>query len=92
MRWILWLYCGVLAGMSAVTFGVFAWDKRCARQGRRRVRERTLVLLCVLLGAAGGMAGMRICHHKTRKPPFPYLVPMLCIAQGALLWALAAFC
>ena len=92
MRWILNLCCIALVGMSAVTFCVFAWDKRCAGRGKRRVPERTLLLLCALLSAAGGLAGMRLCHHKTKKAPFPYVVPLLCIVQGALILALAAFC
>ena len=92
MRWILNLCVCVLAGMSVLTFCVFAWDKRCAERGKRRVPEKTLLLLCALLGAPGGLAGMRICRHKTKKAPFPYVVPLLCLAQGALIWALAAFC
>lgn len=92
MRWILNLCAAAVAVMSAAAFLAFAWDKRCAVRGKRRVPEKTLLALCTLFGAAGGMIAMRVCHHKTKKPPFPFAVPLLCIAQGALILALAAFC
>lgn len=91
MHRILPAYLIVLAVMSVVTFAAFAWDKRCARRGAWRMPEKTLLTLCALCGAPGGMAAMRLCRHKTKKPPFPLVVPLLCIAQGALLLVLTAF-
>jgi uncharacterized membrane protein YsdA (DUF1294 family) len=79
------------AVMSAAAFLLFAWDKRSALRGRRRVRERTLLRLCLLGGAPGGLAAMHLCRHKTRKAPFPWAVPLLCLAQLALVLTAAAF-
>ena len=92
MQTILYIYLGVLSIMSLIAFFVFGYDKRCAQRGRRRISEKTLLMLCTLLGAPGGMAGMRIWHHKTQKSPFPYVVPLLCILQGALVLFFVSFC
>lgn len=69
---------------------VFAFDKRRARLDRRRVPERTLMLLAAAFGAAGALAGMRLARHKTRKPLFAFGVPALLAAQlGLVAYALA---
>lgn len=75
--------------MSIFTFCLFGIDKRRARRGMWRVPERTLLAACALLGAAGGLTGMRAFRHKTRKPRFRYGVPALLALQVALLAALA---
>lgn len=92
MRIILNVYLAAMAVMSVTAFFVFGYDKRCAQRERRRVSEKTLLLLCAFFGAPGGMAGMRVWHHKTKKAPFPFVVPLLCIIQGALILVFASFC
>ena len=92
MQIILFIYLGALVIMSLITFFVFGYDKRCAQLSRRRISEKTLLTLCVLLGAPGGMTGMRLWHHKTQKRPFPYVVPLLCILEGALILVFVSFC
>lgn len=52
--------------MSAALFLLMGADKRLARRGGRRVPERTLFLLALLLGAPGGLLGMYVFRHKTR--------------------------
>lgn len=59
-----------VAGASLVAFVLFAFDKRRAVRGGRRVPERTLLLWTFLLGAPGAYAGSRLFHHKTRKRSF----------------------
>jgi len=56
--------------LSATTLLVYGWDKRAARIGGRRVRERTLHLLALAGGFPGALAGQRLFHHKRRKPGF----------------------
>ena len=68
-------------------------DKRRAVRGRWRVPERTLLTVCALFGAAGGLMGMKLFRHKTQKPRFRFGVPLMLIAQLALAgaaWAHAA--
>ena len=73
-----------VAVMSVISFFIFGVDKRRAGLGLWRVRERTL-LLCALLGAPGALIGMRVFRHKTRKPLFRVLVPLMLALDVALL-------
>jgi uncharacterized membrane protein YsdA (DUF1294 family) len=63
------------AVMGLVTFGAFGLDKARAKDGARRVPERTLLLLSLGFGVVGGALGMRVFRHKTRKASF--FVPMV---------------
>lgn len=67
--------------INIMTFCLFGEDKRCARQKKRRIPERTLFLLTFLGGAGGAFAGMHIFHHKTRKLKFCLGVPVILVLQ-----------
>lgn len=71
----------------AVTFTLFGIDKHRARLNRWRIRERTLWIFCIALGAPGGWAGMLFFHHKTKKTAFRFGVPALAAVQAAGLFA-----
>ena len=79
--WPLWAALGL---MNLVTFTVYAYDKHIAQQrkGKRRVPERTLLLLSFLGGCIGAALGMFLCRHKTKHARFLILVPL-----SVLLWA-----
>ena len=77
------------AVMSLVSFFMMRYDKQCAKQGKRRVPEKTLFLLALLGGAPGGTLGMRVFRHKTRHWTFAWGFPALALLQvGLLLWLL----
>lgn len=78
----------VLLGMNALSFGLMGADKRRARQGKRRIPERTLWAVSALFGALGGMLGMAAFHHKTRHRSFRVGMPALLAVQAALTCAL----
>lgn len=78
---------GVL-GMNVLSFGLMGADKRRARKGRRRIRERTLWIVSALSGALGGLLGMAVFHHKTRHWRFRVGMPALLAVQAVLLGAL----
>lgn len=59
-----------LLAASTAAFALFAWDKRGAAAGRRRIPERTLLTLAAIGGTPGAIAGQRLLRHKTRKEPF----------------------
>ncbi len=61
--WLILL--GWLLVINAVTFGAFAMDKRAARRGTWRTRERNLLLLELAGGFVGGWAAMQLLRHKT---------------------------
>ncbi len=56
--------------VNITAFCLMGYDKRCARQQKRRIRERTLLLWCVVGGSIGGLLGMKGFHHKTRHKKF----------------------
>ena len=78
---------GVL-GMNVLSVGLMGADKRLARKGRRRIRERTMWIVSALSGALGGLLGMAVFHHKTRHWRFRVGMPALLAVQAVLLGAL----
>lgn len=79
---------GLLLAVNGAAFLACGWDKWRAVHHRRRVRERTLLLLAAMGGAFGLLLGMRLFHHKTRDPRFRRPVPLLAAGWAALLFLL----
>ena len=69
---------------SLVTFMLFGIDKRKAVKHKWRIPESTLLMFSVP-GGVGGLLGMLVFHHKTRKWKFRILVPLFAIADVAIL-------
>jgi uncharacterized membrane protein YsdA (DUF1294 family) len=59
-----------LAAVNIATFGLFAFDKRQARAGGRRIAERTLLMMAAIGGSPAALAAQQLLRHKTRKQPF----------------------
>lgn len=57
-----------LAAINAITFALFCLDKARAVRGAWRIPEKVLLGCSAVGGAAGGLLGMRVAHHKTRNP------------------------
>lgn len=71
---------------GVIAFVLMGLDKyRSRREGRRRIPEATLLLWCACLGGLGGWLGMQVFRHKTRHPRFSIGVPVMMLAQLALL-------
>lgn len=75
MRVPILLTWAALFGLAA--FALMGFDKGRAKKGKRRVRERTLLLVAALGGAAGAILGMYAFRHKTRHWYFKYGLPAL---------------
>jgi uncharacterized membrane protein YsdA (DUF1294 family) len=58
------------AGLSALAFALYGWDKHRARRGGRRVSEAQLHGVALLGGFPGAWLGMSCFRHKTRKRAF----------------------
>lgn len=73
--------------------GIFVmWsDKRKAKKGAWRIKERTLFLVALLGGALGTTLGMHWFRHKTQHWYFKYGFPLILIAEAALLVWLIGF-
>jgi len=64
------LLIGWLFVINLATAAAYAYDKLAAPRERRRVRERTLWLLCLAGGFVGAWIVFFGMRHKTRKQSF----------------------
>ena len=84
-RTILLMALAIVAIMNIAAFVLMGYDKRCARQGKWRVAEKTLFLVTACFGGLGGVLGMKLFHHKTRHWYFRLFFPVLLVMQAAAL-------
>ena len=68
MKQALYVWAGLMSLITFVTFGV---DKHS---------ENALLILSLIGGGIGGWIGMKVFHHKTRKPKF------LVVSFSAMIW------
>lgn len=82
-----YIYLIYLFIVNLIAFFIFGIDKLKAKRDSYRISEKTLITICAVGGALGGLLGMMIFHHKTSKPKFVITVPLLVLIYGALtLW------
>ena len=86
LRDVLPLLLGIAAAVSVLLLVLMGVDKRRARLHRWRVPEKALFLAALCGGSAGGLLGMLLFRHKTRKPAFVIGFPALFLAQAALVF------
>jgi len=67
-----------LITINIITFLVYGLDKKLAKEHRRRISEKSLLSLGIIGGALGGLIGMEVFRHKTKKGYF-YIVNILMI-------------
>ena len=80
--------------INIVTFLVYGIDKWKAmsqrkvktKQGCSRISEATLLMLAVIGGSIGALLGMKIWHHKTMHKKFKFGLPLILLAQIALIY------
>lgn len=56
-------------------------DKQKAKRNVFRISEANLFLVAILGGSIGGILGMHLFHHKTRKWYFVYGMPAILAVQ-----------
>lgn len=64
---------GIAAGLSLLTFGMYAWDKRKARRQEWRLSETTLQLWSFVGGWPGAFLAQRLLRHKSSKTSFQFV-------------------
>ena len=85
-------YASYLVLLSIITFIAYGVDKKKARDGKWRTKEKTLLLLSFLGGAFGGYPAMLIFRHKTKGEHWYFTgVNLLGLAIHVTLLILIAF-
>jgi len=76
---------------SAVAFGMYALDKKAAREDRWRIAESALHLVSLGGGWPGALLAQKALRHKTRKAGFQLMFRLTVVANCALLvWLIAS--
>ena len=73
-----------LLTINALGLVIMLADKRCAQKKLWRIPEATLLTVAILGGSVGSLLGMRLFHHKTRKPKFSVGIPLILLLQLSL--------
>ena len=74
-----------LIAINIITFLVMGLDKWKAKHGSWRIQEATLFTLVLFGGGIGGILGMIVFHHKTKKAKFQIGFPVILLAEVALI-------
>ena len=77
------IYC-VYAVVNLVVFAMYGIDKFKAKHNLWRIPEATL-LMGAVFGVVGALVGMYVFRHKTKKAKFVITVPLIAMAELALL-------
>lgn len=75
------LLCLYLLIINALGLLIMLADKEKAKKHLWRIPESTLLTVAALGGSIGCYAGMRLFHHKTRKPKFSVGIPVIFAVQ-----------
>lgn len=72
--------------INLALFIIMGYDKARAKAEKWRVSEATLFILGLLGGAIGGFLGMKVFHHKTKKPAFYIIFAIGIVLHVALIY------
>lgn len=72
--------------ITIFTFLCFGYDKGLAIKNKKRIAERTLLLLVLFGGTIGGLISMYVFRHKINKTLFLFKVYSILILQLVLLY------
>lgn len=68
-----------IIGINILEFLAMGLDKYQAKHNNWRIPEKSLFLIAFLGGSIGGILGMILFHHKTKKVSFKILFPLFLI-------------
>ncbi|KYC93441.1 MULTISPECIES: DUF1294 domain-containing protein [Bacillus] len=78
---VLFIYAVLINGYG---FWIMGADKKRAKARRWRISEKRIWLTAAMFGSLGVWIGMRAFRHKTKHKSFLYGVPILFLAEAAL--------
>lgn len=67
---------------------IYGLDKLLSQGNKRRISENVLLTISLLMGAMGGMFGMILFNHKTRKMKFRLTIPIFVLLNIAIYYLL----
>lgn len=73
-----------LLAVNLIAFLAMGLDKWKAKKEAWRIPEQTLMSLVLIGGGIGGIAGMYVFKHKTKKPRFFIGFPVILVTEIAL--------
>ncbi len=89
---VLVVYICYLFFFSLIALTLFLIDKSLSKkEGKRRIKEKTLLFFCVIGGGIGAYFGRKIAHHKTHKIYFSLVIDLTLILQLMILGAMITF-
>ncbi|MBO8138178.1 MAG: DUF1294 domain-containing protein [Desulfotomaculum sp.] len=73
--------------INLLTFALFVLDKWLSRRRRvkYRIPENRLLLASAIGGSVGALLAMQVTRHKTRNVKFKLGIPLILLAQGAVI-------
>lgn len=71
--------------INIITLLAMYIDKSKAKKGKWRIKESTLFILVLLGGGIGGILGMQLFKHKTKKLKFVIGFPLVLIFEILIL-------
>ena len=73
-----WYYLIFINLFAFCTYGIDKWK---AKKGAWRVPEKTLLILALIGGSAGAIAGMMCFRHKTEKRNIFFIASSICTVK-----------
>lgn len=82
-----WAWIAAPLGLGALSFALYAFDKRRAVRGGGRVAEAQLLAIDVLGGWPGGLLAQQVFRHKNAKIAYQVAFWFIVLAhQAAAAW------
>lgn len=72
------IYLLIINLISFLSMGIDKWK---AKRGAWRIPEQTLISMVLLGGGIGGILGMYVFRHKTKKPRFCIGFPVILVLE-----------
>ncbi len=76
---------------NTIVFLIYGIDKRNAIKNKKRISEKTLLILSFLLGSVGSAIAMNSFRHKTKHLKFNILVPISLIVNIFIIYLLIKY-
>ena len=70
-----------LIAWNLIIFLLYGLDKRKAKNRKRRISEKALLMVAFFMGGVGAMSGMLFYRHKTQHRKFKILLPLFVLSN-----------